>query len=40
MQEVEKMVAKSKASVTTADPVTAPFVAKAPKAGVVPNERP
>jgi dihydroorotase-like cyclic amidohydrolase len=40
MEDVEKMVAKSKASVTDADPVTAPFVGKAPKANVVPNGRP
>lgn len=40
MEEVEKMVAKSKASVTEADPVRAPFVGKTPKANVVPNGRP
>ncbi|MGH7695478.1 MAG: amidohydrolase family protein, partial [Gemmatimonadaceae bacterium] len=37
LEEVEKMVAKSKATVTTADPVTAPFVLKGQRPAVVPN---
>ncbi len=40
LEEVEKMVAKSKASVTTADPVTAPFVLKGQRTTVVPNGKP
>jgi hypothetical protein len=40
MEEVEKIVAKSKATITAADPVTEPFVPKTQKAGVVPNGRP
>ncbi|MGQ0641029.1 MAG: amidohydrolase family protein [Gemmatimonadaceae bacterium] len=39
MEEVERIVAKSKANATT-DPVTAPFVRNAPRATVVPNDRP
>ena len=37
LEEVEKMVTKSKAAVTTADPVTAPFVLKGQRPAVVPN---
>ena len=37
LEEVEKMVTKSKASVTTADPVVAPFVIKGQRPAVVPN---
>ncbi len=40
LEEVEKMVAKSKAAVTTADPVTAPFVLKGQRPAVVPNGKP
>lgn len=40
LEEVEKMVAKSKASVTTADPVVAPFVLKGQRQAVVPNGKP
>ena len=39
MEEVERMVAKSKANVTS-DPVTAPFLRGSPRATVVPNGRP
>ena len=40
MEEVEKMVAKSKANVTTADPVVAPFVNRGTRPAVVPNGKP